>query len=224
MFPLLASIIITAGCPEWMGQSFTKLIAAAHAANENQDELPPLDVLNECRQDVVIIGSKRDPGCENEDAVIAECKGVEALTAKWNADPEGLLKLRAKKAEVVQSQVKELAKKHGYRGVVFGRSVFELVREIASGQTKISDTKKIVIETTYQDDSLTAFQVLSDTSALYSVEDSARWVVLFQHGKEQIIENTPLTAVSGGYVVIVGTRIYKTAMGSRQAIVVEPAF
>ena len=149
----------------------------------------------------------------------------EPVTAEDKAQAQELFK---KIVEAGQAEIVAKAKKHGCKGVVFGHSLMELAESLKRGIDTIDQAKRIAIETGGDDgmgesldDKIRAFQVIDEHTALYTSYEGT--VFLLQHSKKPIMEHSPLPVVAN-YVVVVGTRVYKTLIGSRQAIVIEPAF
>ena len=146
-------------------------------------------------------------------------------TAEDKAQAQELFK---KIVEAGQAEIVAKAKKNGCKGVVFGHSLMQLAENLKRGIDTIDKLKKIAIETGGEDgmgesldDKIRAFQVIDEHTALYSSYEGT--VFLLQRSKKSIMEHSPLPVVAD-YVVIVGTRVYRTIMGSRQAIMIEPAF
>jgi hypothetical protein len=161
-------------------------------------------------------------------AVVLCCSAHAQEDPATDADKAQAQELFKGIVEAGQAEIVAKAKKHGCKAVVFGHGLMQLAENLKRGIDTIDQIKKIAIETGGEDgmgesldDKIRAFQVIDEHTALYSSYEGT--VFLLQHSKKPIMEHSPLPVVAD-YVVVVGTRVYKTIMGSRQAIVIEPAF
>lgn len=126
--------------------------------------------------------------------------------------------------DAVKASIIAEAKEHGYLGVIFGLSLRDVLQDVENGDATLDQMKNVAIELREYDSTYRALQVIGETSALYS-RSGDHLVVLLENAPAQIIERTPLTSLGVNYVVVVGTRQYKTVSGaSRQAVVIRPAF
>jgi hypothetical protein len=123
-----------------------------------------------------------------------------------------------------RAEVSALATKHGYDGVIFDRSLTEVIQALLSGELKLTDTRGWVIEIDRGEDSgFTALQILGQGSALYTSDATDAVLILREYG-DQLLEHSPLTAIENHYVTIKGVTRYSTLLGPRQAFLIECAW
>lgn len=121
-----------------------------------------------------------------------------------------------------REQIEAEAQKRGYKEVVFGVGLTQYLESLVEGGS-VKEARGVVIELddTY-DDGLVAIQYLGKGSAIYTSKYTHA-TVLVRGYAEDIIEGSALTALPSSYVTIKGVQSYQTALGLRQAFIVEIA-
>lgn len=116
------------------------------------------------------------------------------------------------------------AQKLGFERVLFDEGISRVVKHMIDQNVDPKTGAKIVIELeTFWDAKIEAIQVLGHGSAIYNDGRTDATLLLRKYNHE-ILEGSKLTALQFQYFVIVGTQIYPTLLGRRQAIVIEPAW
>ncbi|MEZ4255209.1 MAG: hypothetical protein R3A78_05755 [Polyangiales bacterium] len=120
--------------------------------------------------------------------------------------------------------IQEAARQHGYKYVLFDSSLSAVLERLIAGAESLEDTIGVVIKLDdVRDPEFKALQVLNRKQATYTSRGLAQVLLLQNYAGPTILEGSPLTAIANRYIVIVGTTTYRTAVGSRQAIVIETA-
>lgn len=126
----------------------------------------------------------------------------------------------------IRDEVAQTLKKVGLN-VVFDRGLGMTIVEIRSGEKRLNDLKKTAIEL-YGDNNFVVFQVVNQNNVLFKdgSTDALVWLKDYARagGKVTWLEGARLTAMEAGYVVIRGTKEYRTLLGTKQAVVIEAVF
>jgi hypothetical protein len=140
---------------------------------------------------------------------------------------------QAQRAAANYEKIERVMRAKGFEAMNDSGGLLQTVSDIRDGKMTMSFAKKHLTElrTTYPefDNTIEVLQVISPNLFLlkHAYEDAADVVFLLKGyakngGRNEPVEGMSITALGFEYYAIRGTQNYKTVLGTKQAIVIEP--
>lgn len=129
-------------------------------------------------------------------------------------------------SEKNRADVLKRAASEGY-AVDFDTGLTMTIVHVRRGEKKLKDLSKTAISLV-GDSGFVAVQVVDQDNVLFrnASSDAIVWLKDYKRAGGDVtwLEGAELTSMEWGYVAIRGTKEYRTAFGSKQAVIIEPVF
>lgn len=211
---------------------FALLVACARAPGEISRDLERqvLEHGEDFASDPRASGWCSDPRSRRR--IIDHCVAREVAEARRQAgeqyEDKRATKERAAAEEEakVRARVRKTAQTAGYT-VDFETGLTMTIVGVRRGEKRLNDLRSIAISLV-GDSGFVALQVIDQNNVLFKDSSTDALVWLHDYGRRggevTWLVGAELTSMEWGYIAIRGTKEYRTAFGTAQAVVIEPVF